>query len=286
MTESERATTPARPQHAAGQHRVDYADLFNAEVRRHDEHFRAAARVQPRDRVLDIACGTGQSTRDAARAAVEGSVLGVDISAPALQLARRRNDAEGLRNVSYLQADAQVHRFPPARFDLCISRFGAMFFTDPVAAFTNIGHALRPGARLVLLVWQAYDRNEWATAVRRALAGDATPTDTGSELAPFSFGDPATVESILTAADFTGIGITDVHEPVYYGPDTATGSDFVLGLRHSKDLLAAADAATTERALPRLRATLAEHETDGGVFFDSRAWVVTAQYGAPRRTAT
>jgi SAM-dependent methyltransferase len=91
----------------------------------------AAAGAGPRDRVLDIGCGTGQSTRDAARAAVAGSALGVDLSERMLEHARRLSAGEGLRNVTFLQADAQVHRFAAAHFDLCISRFGAMFFAGP-----------------------------------------------------------------------------------------------------------------------------------------------------------
>ena len=216
----------------------DPSDLFDydAELRLHNELFRAAARVGSRDHVLDIGCGTGQSTREAARAAVTGSAVGVDLSAPMLERARRLSDDQGLANVTYQQADAQVHRFPPARFDLCISRFGTMFFADPVAAFTNIGRALRPAARLVLLVWQERDRNEWATAIRRTLtAAPATPR--GPD--PFSLADPAVTEGILTAAGFTEVSFTDVHEPVYYGPDSATAFDAVLRLWEFKDLLAA-----------------------------------------------
>jgi SAM-dependent methyltransferase len=263
---------------AAGEHRLRYADLFDAEVRLHDQRFRAATGVRPRDRVLDVGCGTGQSTRDAARAAVAGSALGVDLSAPLLERARRLSDQEGLRNVTYQQADAQVHRFPPASFDLCISRFGAMFFADPVAAFTNIGRALRPGARLVLLVWQGHDRNEWSAALRQALtAGPAAPTPPASAQGPFSLADPAVTEGILAASGFAEVGFTDVHEPVHYGPDSATAHELVLGLRDTKDLLADLDAAEAEQALRRLRATLAAHETGSGVLFDSRAWIVTAR---------
>src|SRR5262252_7255944 len=124
--------------------------------------------VPGRDRVLDVGCGTGGSTREAARAATAGGVVGVDISGVAIEEARRLSEAEGLGNVTYLKADAQVHPFPPAHFDLCISRFGVMFFTDPVTAFTNLRRALRPDARLVLLVWQQHDRNEGPGAIRRA----------------------------------------------------------------------------------------------------------------------
>jgi SAM-dependent methyltransferase len=247
---------------AAGEHRIRHADLFDAEVRPHNDLFRAAARVRPGDRVLDIGCGTGQSTREAAHAA---GVLGVDLSPSGIDYARRLS--EGLPNVTFEQADAQTHHFPPEHFDVCISRFGTMFFADPVAAFTNIGRALRPGARLVLLVWQERGRNEWSTAVHRAFTdGPAPPTSA------FSLGDPAVAEGVLTAAGFADVVFTDVHEPVYYGPDVATAYDLVLGLHDTKDLLAEA----ADGGLERLRAVLAAHDTGDGVFFDSRAWIITA----------
>ena len=247
---------------------------YDAELRLHNELFGAAARVGSHDRVLDVGCGTGQSTREAARAAVSGNVVGVDLSGPMLDRARQLSDDQGLANITYQQADAQVHRFPPTRFDLCISRFGTMFFADPVAAFTNIGRALRPAARLVLLVWQERDRNEWATAIRQTLTA-APATRRGPD--PFSLADPAVTEGILATAGFAEVSFTDVHEPVYYGPDSATACDAVLRLLKFEDLLADLDAAAAEQARTRLRTTLDAHNTDGGVYFDSRAWIVTAR---------
>ncbi len=278
MSDDSRGAAPADGEYAAGDHRVRYADLFDAEVRPHGERFRAATDVRPTDLVLDIGCGTGQSTREAARAAVSGAVLGLDLSAPALEEARRRGAAEGLHNVTYERADAQVHPFPAGNFDLCISRFGTMFFADPVAAFTNIARALRPRARLVLLVWQTRDRNEWSTAVRRALDPDAVTTvPAASDADAFSLGDPAVVEGILRTAGFDGIDFTDVNEPVYYGPDVATAQGFILGLRDAKALLASLHAPAVESALERLRDVLVSHDTGSGVYFDSRAWIVTAR---------
>ncbi len=261
-----------------------HPDFYDAELRWHNEHFRAAADVQPDDRVFDVGCGTGQSTRQAARAAVDGSALGVDLSAPMLERARQLSDDEGVHNVIFQQADAETHPFPPARFDLCISRFGTMFFADPVAAFANIGRALRPGARMVILVWQSHDRNEWATAIDRCLSMERPPTPSDSSPGPFSLADPAVTQGILTAAGFIEVGFTDVHEPVFYGQDTGAAYDAVLNLRQAKDLLVDLDAATTAQALRRLRATLAAHDTGNGVLFDSRAWIVTAvrqQRGGP-----
>jgi SAM-dependent methyltransferase len=260
----------------AGDHRTRYAAVFDAETRPQNERFRAATGVGPADRVLDVGCGTGQSTRDAACAAAAGSALGVDLSAQMLGHARRLSREEGLRNVSFEQADAQVHRFPAASFDVAISRFGTMFFADPVAAFGNIGRALRPGGRLVLMVWQARERNEWSTAIRDALAGDAAvppPPAAG----PFSLADPAVAEGILAAAGFTGVCFTDVHVPVFYGQDSAVALDVVRGLRSTRDLLAGMDAAQAAAALERLRAVLDRHHTGAGVLFDARTWLIAAR---------
>jgi hypothetical protein len=152
-----------------------------------------------------------------------------------------------------------------------------MFFDDPVAAFGNIGHALRPGGRLVLLVWQAREHNAWSTAIREAIAGDMEVPPPATGPSPFSLSDPAVAGGILAAAGFTEVSFTDVHEPVYYGPDAAVALEVVSGLRSSRDLLAGMDAGQAEDALGRLRATLAEHQTSGGVFFDARTWIIAAR---------
>jgi SAM-dependent methyltransferase len=261
----------------AGEHRARHAEVFDAKASPMNARFRAAADVGHSDRVLDIGCGTGGSTRDAARAAVTGSAVGVDLSARMLAHARQAARAEGLRNISFEQADAQEHRFEPGRFDLCISRLGAMFFADPVAAFTNIGRALRPGARLVLLAWQAADRNEWSAAIRQAItAGTAPPPTPPAGPHPFALADPAVSDGILAAAGFTAISRTDVRDPVYYGPDSAVAYDLVLGLRSTRDMLASLDPDQAGAALQRLRAALAARDTGSGVFFNARAWIITA----------
>ncbi|WP_394828007.1 class I SAM-dependent methyltransferase [Pendulispora albinea] len=247
---------------------------YDAELRRYYEHFRAATGIGPRDRVLDIGCGAGQSTRDAARAAVAGSALGLDVSAKALEIARERALAEGLDNVTFEQGDAQQHPFADNHFDVAISRFGTMFFAEPVRAFTNIGRALRPGGRLVMLVWQGSDLQEWTGALRQALgSGRANaPTRGGA----FSLADRATAGSILGAAGFGTVSWTDLHEPVFYGPNAAGAFDSVLELYTTADLLPQADPERA-RALERLRAVLTAHDTGDGVWFDSRAWLITAQ---------
>jgi ubiquinone/menaquinone biosynthesis C-methylase UbiE len=118
---------------------------YDAELHNYQRHLLATLDVRAADHVLDIGCGTGQVTRAAARAAESGSAVGVDVSAAMLAHARRKSRAAGLRNIRFLHADAQTHRFPQQCFDLGVSRFGTMFFADRLAAFTNIAGALRSG---------------------------------------------------------------------------------------------------------------------------------------------
>ncbi|TCC44975.1 class I SAM-dependent methyltransferase [Kribbella capetownensis] len=241
---------------------------YDAELRRYHERLQTAADVRPDDHVLDIGCGTGLTTRDVAKRAA--SAVGVDISAQRVATARRLAEQEGLRNVSFEQADVQDHGFPADRFSLGVSRFGTMFFTDPEVAFTNIARALRPGSRLVQLVWQAGEHQEWYAV----FGGDQrTEPATGGA---FSLADPATAERILTTAGFTDVDITDVREPVYYGKDAETAYEAARSLRMTQDLVAGLDPAQAEQARQRVLTDLAAHQTPDGVWFDSRAWIITA----------
>jgi SAM-dependent methyltransferase len=267
---------PARPD------AVDY----DAELRLYDEALRRALDITPRDHVLDIGCGTGQTTRQAARVAVAGSALGVDLSAPAIAQARRLAADDGLRNITFECTDAQLHRFAHHRFDLAISRFGTMFFGDPVAAFANIGSALRPAGRLVMMVWQAKEHNEWAGTIDRTLAAPDRTADVDSG-APdaFALADPPAVRAILHAAGFADVTFADVRQPVYYGQDVDAALAWAGGFLSSKRALARLDPPSAEKALGRLREALAERLSADGVWFDGRAWIVTARRhpeGAPR----
>src|SRR4051812_12373432 len=192
-------------------------DFYDAELRAHHEHFRAAYGIAPGDEVLDIGCGTGLTTREAARAAAPGRVVGVDVSERMLERARQVTTAERLDNVRYELGDAQVHRFEPVAFDVAISRFGTMFFSDPAAAFANIAAAVRPGGRLVLLVWQRQEDNEWVRAIDAALGHAAPPPRPGAD--PFSLGDAVVTTRILEGAGFADVRFEDVREPVLYGHD-------------------------------------------------------------------
>lgn len=246
-------------------------DGYDDELRLHDEVFRRACAVGAGDRVLDIGCGSGRTTCDAARRAGEGSALGVDISAAAVE--RARELGRGLNNVAFECADAQVHPFPSARFDLAISRFGVMFFRDPEAAFVNIAAALKPNGRLVMMTWQAAADNEWNVAIRHALTGAGAPAVTEGSAA-FSLADPADVTGHLEAAGFADIAFADVREPVYYGPDVDAALGWVRGFASTRAMAERLDPAAATSAL---RETLAAHLSDDGVWFGSRAWLITAR---------
>jgi ubiquinone/menaquinone biosynthesis C-methylase UbiE len=199
--------------------RMDDRDLehvdYDAELRLHNDALRRAFEIGPEDRVLDIGCGAGQTTRDAARLAGDGWALGVDISKEMIERANLLAEAEGLHNITFEHADAQDHRFPSERFDLAISRFGTMFFRDPIAAFTNIGRGLRRAGRLLMMVWQGHEQNEWSVSIERALAatvGSPLPTSEGPD--PFSLADPTTVRRVLDAAGFTDVTFTSVRVPI------------------------------------------------------------------------
>jgi ubiquinone/menaquinone biosynthesis C-methylase UbiE len=252
-------------------------DHLNASSRRHTARLFETVAIAADDAVLDIGCGCGETTREAARRTPSGSALGVDLSARMIERARERSRAAGITNVSFIRADAQVHPFPPEHFSLAISRFGAMFFEDPVAAFSNIRRSLRAGGRLGLLAWQELRRNEWLSAIRDALAvGRDLPAPRVGAPGPFGLADADAVRLILAEAGFVDIELTDVAEQVQLGVDAADGFAFVRTLGITNGMLQGLEEETREGALDELRTTLAAHETDEGVLLGSRAWLIRA----------
>jgi SAM-dependent methyltransferase len=251
-------------------------DFYDLELRAHHEHLRAAYGISAGEEVLDIGCGTGLTTREAARAAAPGRVVGVDVSARMLERARQLTAVERLDNVRYELGDAQVHRFERAGFDVAISRFGTMFFSDPAAAFANIAAALRPRARLVLLVWQPHEDNEWARAIDAALGDAARPPQPGAD--PFSLGDAEATAGLLQGAGFEDVRLEDVHEPVFYGDDLDAALAVVRGFQDTRAALAGLSDSEAARTVERLREMLAAHYSDErGVVLDSHSWLITAR---------
>jgi SAM-dependent methyltransferase len=227
--------------------------------------------------VLDIGCGCGESTRDEARATPGGSAVGVDLSSQMLERARQLADEEGLTNVSFEQADAQVHPFEPGTFDVVSSRFGCMFFADPDAAFANLARASRPGGRLALAAWQPLARNEWMVEIRTALAmGRELPTPQPGMPGPFGLSDPPMAAAVLERAGYTEIAFAEVRAPVVVGSDADDAYGFASQLPPVLGLLQDLDQPARSEALGRLRDSLVAHHRDGGVQFGAGAWLITA----------
>ncbi len=221
-------------------------------------------------RVVDLGCGSGRTTLElAARVGRGGEVVGVDISAEMLARGRERAARLGTGNIAFLHADVQVHDLGEARFDAAYSRFGVMFFADPVAAFANVRRALRPGGALSFVCWQSVFDNEWALIPGAAVAsvtGSVPPMPGPEEPGPFSLADPGRVRAVLDAAGFYSVAIAPHADQVVISedriPEVALTSTRVGGVREA---LRNTDDQTRERALAAIEEALRARVQDGEV---------------------
>ena len=256
---------------------TDHEEAYNAAVRSLTPVLLEAAAIGPRANVLDIGCGCGETTRLAARDAVEGSAFGLDLSSRMIERARERAAVDGLTNARFERGDAQVYAFEPAVFGVAISRFGSMFFDDPVGAFGNIRRALRPSATVVMLCWRELRRNEWVSALRDALAaGRVLPEPPAAAPSPFAFADPDRARAVLRGAGFTGITLDPIEAPLYLGADSVDATTTIMRLGVVQGLLKDLDERARSEALDVLRTVISDHETNDGVLFGSSAWLVRA----------
>lgn len=233
---------------------------------------------RPGERVLDVGCGGGQTTLELARrVGPEGLATGADISRPMLDLARRRGAEARLVNLDFVEADAQTHPFEPAAFDAVFSRFGVMFFADPVAAFGNLHRALSPGGRLAFACWRSPAENPWMTRAMAAVS-DLVPAPPPADPAapgPFAFADPHRVRAILDAAGFERIATEPVDARIGGNSleDSLTVSMRIgpLGARLRDD------PALAPRVAEAVRKSLENQVEDGAVWMDGAVWIVTAR---------
>jgi SAM-dependent methyltransferase len=264
-----------------GEHWAAHDDRFDAVNGGFNSCLFEAAGIGERDRVLDIGCGNGQVTRLAARRACLGSAAGIDLSAPMLARAQARAAREGIRNVRFEQGDAQVHPFPRARYDVVLSRFGIMFFTDPVAAFANIGKGLRVGGRLAFLC-SAGLAGTGLGVLFEAMAPDL-PRPTGPDGAgPTSMSDPQCINEILSSAGFLDINSDLVAADQSWGRDVGDATEFFSAWGPVKYHMDLAGPAAAGRARAALATALRDFAGTDGVKLPCTSWLVTARWPEAR----
>jgi SAM-dependent methyltransferase len=230
------------------------------------------------ERILDIGCGCGETTLQlAARVGAAGAVVGVDISEPMLEVARRRPAPDAAARPEFRELDAQTDDLGAAAFDGVFSRFGVMFFADPTAAFANIRAALKPGGRLAFVCWRAFQDNPWMREPMAAAAPLLPPLPPVDPTAPgpFAFAEDGRVRAILGDAGFGGIAI-DSFDVSIGGSSVEETVNLTLRVgplgRVLREMPEMADA-----VVGAVRAAIQPYETANGVLMPAAVWIVSAK---------
>lgn len=244
--------------------------------------------LKEREHVLDIGCGGGATSREVAeRVGPEGRVLGVDISTPILEIARSRG---GPPHLDFLCSDAATADLGSEVFDLITSRFGVMFFPDPVAAFANVQRALKPDGRMVFMCWRAVDENPWIGKTAAAACeelpkpegGGRRPEDDPYAPGPFSLAEAQRLQEVLDAAGFREIALEGIDEFMRLGtPDDA--ASYLTSMGPAAAPFSNADESQRAAALAAVRRVLRAYDSAEGIHAPCAAWIVSARKGARRR---
>jgi SAM-dependent methyltransferase len=240
----------------------------------------AVADPRPGERVIDIGCGCGETTIEIARrVGPRGHAVGVDISRPMLEVARQRAAALGLPQLSFQEGDA-ANAVLPDRVDLLYSRFGTMFFDDPVAALRHLRATLVPGGRAVLLAWRTPRDNPWAmaplAAARTALAIVPEPMDPNAP-GPFAFADEARVRGLLERAGFADLSFERCDLPIPLGASLGDAADLTMRLGPTARLLREAGPEHAPAVRAAVQAALAPYVDASGVLqLTGSGWIIRA----------
>lgn len=263
-----------------GEHWAAEQERYDRMLAPFGERIVQALAPRPGDRILDVGCGSGDLTLLVAeRLAPGGKAVGVDLSGPMLERARRRSEVAGVDGVRFERADAQVHPFRPGSFDGVVSRFGVMFFDDPAAAFANLTAALRPGGGTAFTCWRELLANEWLMVPAAAALEHVPMPDLGGSAGPgpFSLADPGEVRALLTEAGLVQVELAEVDEPTWMGADGDDTLAFLQRTEMSQILMADVDDEQAARAWAAVARALDERAGPDGVRLQGSAWLVTAR---------
>ena len=250
---------------------------------RHSEAVFPVLPVREGDRVLDVGCGFGDTAIKLARlVGPAGEVVGVDCCDSFLDIARSEVDASGLKNIRLMRGDAEI-ALPANQFDFVFARFGTMFFVNPVAGLRNMRRALKPGGRMVHIVWRNRSDNPWLSMAKDIVLGflpepgaDAQTCGPG----PFSMANEETVRAMMKAAGYDQIEFRRVDAPVLVGRDVADAIAFQLAIGPAGEVFREAGA-EAEAQRDRIEAALADainrqKIAADGIVMESSSWVVSA----------
>jgi SAM-dependent methyltransferase len=281
-------TTPANPEQLEawngemGHRWVAEADRRDAVLSPIADLLFDHAAITPGERVLDIGCGCGATTITAARAAgPTGVVTGVDLSAPMLRVARDRTKPSRDDPISFVQADVQTDPLA-GPFDVAISRFGTMFFSDPIAAFTNIAEHVDPDGRLCIVTWQPLAANDWLIVPGAALLefGNLPPGADPQAPGMFAQSDPTTIEDQLVAAGFADVAVVPTGVPLNLGRSVNDAVDYLADSGPGRALLDTIPPGRYDEAISAVRDVLSPHHIPyRGVILGAAVWITTARPG-------
>jgi SAM-dependent methyltransferase len=266
---------------ASGQRWVTYQEVLDQRLAPLTGCLIERCGVRPGDAVIDIGCGAATTTLLLADAVgAHGSVLGIDISEPLLAAARRRVLLAGRTNVRLIQADAQTHRFERACHDRVVSRFGVMFFDDPVGAFANLASALRPGGHLAFASWGPLEANPWFLLPLEVGVSGLGPPEPQPLRAPgpLALSEPDYIDEILTGAGFADVRTEQVDTHLPGARSTGEEAELMALFGPLARLLRerGADEATRATLVADLADRLVPYATADGVRLPAAVLLVTA----------
>jgi ubiquinone/menaquinone biosynthesis C-methylase UbiE len=259
----------------AGPSWVTNQELMEAALKPFGDSLLAEARLSQGERVVDVGCGCGETTLEAARRC--GRAQGLDISRPMLARARKRAH-EARLDVEFVEADAAEYVPTDGPIDTVVSRFGVMFFESPETAFKNMCRWLKPGGRFLAMCWQSPDMNPWLTLpvdiARRYVEFDELDPNS---LAPFSLGDRDGLKGLLESSGFEQVEVTAFRHPVCIRGSLDRVSNFFVDRGPVAEVLLAAGNAARDEAVRALEAAIAARYDGLSAELDAAAWLVCAR---------
>jgi ubiquinone/menaquinone biosynthesis C-methylase UbiE len=251
----------------------------------HSEAIFPTLPVHEGDRVLDVGCGFGDTAiKLAQRVGPTGEVVGIACCDAFLDYARRDAQASGLANLSFMRGDAEI-ALPAAQFDFVFARFGTMFFVNPVAGLRNMRKALRPGGRMVHIVWRDRADNPWLSMAKDVVLRFLPPPGPDAQTCgpgPFSMSDETTVRAMMISAGYGDIRFHRVDAPVLVGKNVEDAIAFQLAIGPAGEVFREAGRLAEEKR-EQIEAALAEaigRQKIGaeGIVMDSSSWVISATH--------